>query len=200
MPSSKPTFGSYISSTGEFDNTLNNTPILDSYSVRFGKLNDPMNGIPSLLANPSIFRLSGSSYFGRFNDVDEVDNSYTPIDSGIDMIFGGTGFEVDAGSDLYVGTIVDSQREAIWIPLPACSMTTFYVASSVAPGTGETFTFTVYKDTVATAMSTTISGSGTSASYNSSSITFSAGEKFSVRIVTSSGAQTAYLTYSVRIE
>lgn len=180
MPSSKPTFS--------------------SYSVRFGKLNDPMNGIPSLIANPSIFRLSGSSYFGRFNDVDTVDNSYTPIDSGIDMIFGGTGFEVDAGSDLYVGTIVDSQREAIWIPLPACTMTTFYVASSVAPGTGETFTFTVYQENSATAMSTTISGSGTSASYSASSINFSAGEKFSVRIVTSSGAQTAYLTYSVRIE
>lgn len=199
MPNQSPSFSSTVS-VPSLEDAASSNPSLASSSYSVPKLNIDSLNVPSFLANPSIFRLSGSSYFGRFNTENPVDNTYTPIDGGLDLIFGGTGFEVDAGSDLYVGTIVDSQQEAIWIPLPACSMTTFYVASSVAPGTGETYTFTVYKDTVATAMSTTISGSGTSASYSASTITFSAGEKFSVRIVTSSGAQTAYLTYSVRIE
>lgn len=175
------------------------TPQLYSFTNNVPKIDNPTNGIPNLLANPSIFRLSGSSYFGRLNFTDPVDNTYTPI-SGVDLIFGGTGFEVDASSDLYVGTVLDSEQSAVWIPLPALSMSAFYVASSVAPGTGETYTFTVYKDTTATAMTAQISGSGTSASYSATTITFSAGEKFSVRIVTSSGAQTAYLTYSARLE
>ena len=178
----------------------NSNPSIASSSNTVPELVIGTNSAPSFMADPSIFRLSGSSYFGRFNFDLPVDNTYTPIDGGLDMIFGGTGFEVDAGSDLYVGTVVDPDREAIWIPIPACSMTNLYVASSVAPGTGETFTFTIYKDTVATSMVAQISGSGTGASYSASTVTFSAGEKFSVRIVTFSGAQTAYLTYSVRIE
>lgn len=177
-----------------------NNPKFDSSSASVPKLTVGTLDVPSFLADPSIYRLSGSSYFGRFN-IDYVDNTYTPPPgAGVDLIFGGTGFEVDAASDLYVGTIVDSDQTAIWIPLPAVSMSTLYVASSVAPGTGESYTFTVYKNTTPTAMTAQISGSGTSASYSASTITFSAGEKFSVRIVTSSGAQTAYLTYSAKLE
>jgi len=115
------------------------------------------------------------------------------------MIFGGTGIEIDAGSDLYMGAIVDPSREAVWIPLPSVSMTHLYVASSLAPGAGETYVFTVYKNTVATLMVATISNSETSSSYVGT-ITFAAGDKFSVRIVSSASASTGFVTYSARIE
>ncbi|HRI34989.1 MAG TPA: hypothetical protein PLD02_14670 [Saprospiraceae bacterium] len=178
------------SSTPQLQSATNNVPEFDT----------PTNSVASFLANPSLWRKSGSSYFGRLDFDSEVDNTYTPPPGSVDLIFGGTGFEVDGGTDLYIGTVMDADREAVWLPLPAISLTNLYVASSVAPGSGQTFTFTVYKDTTATAMTAQISGSGTSASYGSSTITFSAGEKFSVRIVTSAGAQTAYLTYSVRLQ
>lgn len=173
-------------------------PSLASSSNLVPKLSIGNIDIPKFLTNPSVFRLSGSSYFGRLNFNDPVDNTYVPV-TGVDLIFGGTGFEVDGGTDLYVGSIIDTDRDAVAIPLPAISLTNLYVASSIAPGTGETFTFTVYKGSTPTAMTTQISGSGTSASYSASTITFTAGEKFSVRIVTSAGAQTAFLTYSVRL-
>lgn len=175
------------------------TPTFASSSNQVPKLTVGDGAFPHFLVNESLWRRSGSSYFGRFDSENPVDDTYTPINAGIDMIFGGTGFEIAGGSDLYVGTIVDSVREDIWIPIPACAITNFYVSSSVAPGGIQTYTFTVYKNTVAQSMQAVISGSGTSASY-SGTITFSAGDKFSVRVQTSSTANTAYLTYSVRLE
>jgi len=116
-------------------------------------------------------------------------------DAGLNLMFGGTGVEIDGGSDLYMGATVDPTREAVWIPLPSVSITQFYVASSLAPGTGETYVFTVYKNADATAMAATISSAGTSSSYVGA-IAFAAGDKFSVRIVSSAGASTGFVTYS----
>lgn len=177
----------------------NSVPKLATSSTTMPRLTNVIEGFPRIIVQDNLWHRSGVSFFGRLDTENPVYNTYTPINGGLNLIFGGTGFEIAPGSDLYVGTIVDAIREDIWIPIPACSMTNFYVASSVAPGGSETYTFTVYKNTVAQAMTAVISGSGTSASY-SGTISYSAGDKFSVRVVTSSLANVAFLTYSVRIE
>lgn len=200
MPSTTPRFSSLASSSAKISSSSSSIPYLSAIETTHGQIYSSSSSSPIWVPNPSLWRRSGSSYFGRFDDEHEIDNTYTPIDSGLDLIFGGTGFELHSSNDVYVGTLVDPNREAVWVPLPACNITNFYVASSVSPGVGQTFTFTVYKDTIATSMIATISGSGTSASFGASTITFSAGEKFSVRIQCSSGANSAFLTYSARIE
>jgi hypothetical protein len=150
----------------------------------------------------SIMRdVTGASYFSKIDVINPVDNTVSPI-GGPDVIFGGSGFPITAGQTLYIGTVVDSVEASVRMPMPQVTMTELYVASAVSPGGGQTFTYTVMKNGVATALTAQISGSGTEASDTNPahSVTFSATDKFSLRVVTSGGSATAYHTYSVKIE
>lgn len=140
---------------------------------------------------------SRPSYFSRIDATSTPD--FTETSQGVEVIFGNSGVPVTAGKTLYIGTILDSSESAVRIPMPAVTITELYVACSTAPGSNQTFTYTVMKNGVATALSAQISGSGVSSSDTGESISFSAGDTLSVRVVTSAAAATAYHSYAIKV-
>jgi hypothetical protein len=148
----------------------------------------------------NIILLKGSSYQSRLDTINKVDTT-TPQYGGLDVLFGNSGFEVSGNTTIYLAQGSDKTEAEVRIPMPACTMKEMRVASSLSPGTNETFTYTLMRNGVASnEMAAQISGSGVSATISlTNGIGFNAGDTFSVRLTTSSGAVTAYHSYSIKI-
>lgn len=144
--------------------------------------------------------LRGNSYQSRLDAVNPADTS-TPQYGGLDVIFGNSGFEVTGGTTIYLAQGSDSTEAEVRIPMPACTMKELRVSSSLPPGTGQTFTYTLMRNgNITSELEAQVSGSGVSASITlSNGIGFNAGDTFSIRLVTSSTAATAYHAFSVKI-
>lgn len=140
--------------------------------------------------------IKSSSYFSRIDTVNTPD--FTVTSSGVEVLFGNSGFEITASSTVYVGSTVDTVEASARYPVPEMTLQELYIACSTAPGSGETIAGTVMKNGVATALTATISASGTSASLTGQSISVSAGDTISVRFVMSSGAATTYVSYGIK--
>lgn len=147
-------------------------------------------------AASSDVNVNSDSYFSRIDWKNEPD--FTVSVTGVEVLFGNSGFEISPNSTVYIGTTVDTVEASARYPVPELTMQELYIACSVAPGTGETIVATVMKNGVATGLTATISGSGTSASDTGESISVSAGDTLSVRFVTSSGAEITYLSYGIK--
>lgn len=161
-------------------------------------IDDDNNSILQVLNN--IIILKGKSFQSRLDTVNPVDLT-TPQYGGLDVLFGNSGFEVQGNTTIYLAQGSDTTEVEVRIPMPACTMKELRVASSNSPGTNQTFTYTLMKNGIAqTELETQISGSGTSATITlANGVGFSAGDTFSIRLVTSSGAVTAYHSYSVKV-
>jgi hypothetical protein len=118
----------------------------------------------------------------------------------LELVFGNSGFPINPGETLYIGTIVDADVDAASIPMPECTLTQVRFACKTAPGIGQTFTYTIMKNGVATSLTGQISGSGRSVTASSPSVTFSAGDTFAVRVVASGGSSTCNHSYSGSLE
>ena len=146
-----------------------------------------------------------ASYFGKIDTASTV----AVVQQGAkNLLFGGTGFPVTGGSTVYIGTIVDTAETTARIAVPALNMFELRVSCSTAPGSSKSFTYTVMKNGVAqdgsggtTDLSATISGASDTSGYKTltTSIAFSGGDQFSVRVVAAAGAATAYHTYSIKL-
>ena len=180
----------------------------DSNSTSAGKLDTPSNGAGGFTTGGSAggFTVSGSvgglSVDARSLDLGDLGAGLAgrtpPAATGeVDLLIGGTQFAVSSGTTIYMGAAADTTEAEASVPVPALTATELFVASSVAPGSGETFTFTLRKNGTATAVVATISGTSTTANA-SGSIIFAAGDLFSVSLVTSSGAATASASFSVK--
>lgn len=118
----------------------------------------------------------------------------TPAQSGLDPVGGDTargcsGGTIAAASTVYIGPYGSSATEAHTSVIMGYkgSITSIVAASDAAPGTGKSFIYTLRKNGVDTALTCTISNSGTvAASYGN--ITFTATDTLSVKVVTASGA------------
>ena len=141
----------------------------------------------------------GGSGLARVFEFDTVVDRTPPVfaTGEVDLMIGGTQFSVSAGRTLFVGSTADNSEADVAVPVPALTITELYAYASSAPGTGETYTLTVRKNGVDTSLAATISGTSSSAN-DSASISFSAGDRFSVSVVTSSGAATASISFSVK--
>lgn len=135
------------------------------------------------------------SFVSRFDFISTPDFTIVPVGD-LNVIFGNSGFPVDANSTVYIGAVVDVASAAVEIPLSARTVSNLIVACSIAPSPG-TYTYTVMKNGVATSITCSISGSGVSSS-SSNSVAFLSGDKFCVRVVTS-GAQQSNHSYSADI-
>lgn len=81
----------------------------------------------------------------------------------------------------------------------ATTLSTLYVEVGTAPGSGTSYTFTVYKNGTATALSATISDTNTSATNTVDSVSFAAGDTVSMAVTpANSPASTANTSWNMR--
>lgn len=181
-------------------NSIENESVLSSDSSKDSYLKTPLvrDSIFKVLNNT--ITLKGNSYQSRLDTINQADTS-TPQYGGLDVIFGNSGFQVKGNTTLYLAQGSDSTEAEVRIPMPACTMKELRVASSQAPGTSQTFTYTLMKNGVVNSeLQAQISGSGVSASIVlNPGVGFNAGDTFSIRLTTSAGAVTAYHSYSVKV-
>lgn len=153
-----------------------------------------------LTPDERLVEISGVSYYPRLDFVSTPDfTEVDPPDDEFDVILGTTGFSIAGGDTVYMTTSIDATLGVVNTRLPACTLTQLFVSCTAAPGSAKTFIYTVMKNGVATDLTATISGTDTTASLLGQTITFSAGDYFAVRVVTSSGSATTHHSYSVKL-
>lgn len=106
-----------------------------------------------------------------------------------------------AGTTRYMGSRGHSATEtSSQDRLPsACTATSLYCLSDGPAGGGETITFTVRKNQVDTALTTSISGGSDIIAHALASVTFTAGDLISVKVVASGGAGTRLVNCGVKL-
>lgn len=88
-----------------------------------------------------------------------------------------------AGSVLFTASNVASE------PVPTAGHAShLFVSMTSAPGSGETYTFTLIHNGVASSLAATVSGTATSASDTTDSVALSAGDMIAIEVNPSSGA------------
>ena len=114
--------------------------------------------------------------------------SAAPVASGSTVFLGSAGNYISANANPFV------------IVKPGI-VTGFYTGVSVAPGTGESFTFTVFNNGVATSMTGQISGNASfSVSTSSDAFTVAPNDFVTMRLVTSSGAALSLHFFAIYLE
>lgn len=173
---------------------------VENLSKKVAKLSNESLNDSTLQVLNNLLTSRGKSYQSRLDTVSPADTS-TPQYGGLDVLFGNSGFQVTGNSTIYLAQGSDSTEAEVRIPMPACTMKEMRVASSIAPGTSQTFTYTLMKNGVAiNELQAEISGSGTSSTISpGTGIGFNAGDTFSVRLVTSLNALVAYHSYSIKV-
>lgn len=189
------TIGSYLKTAKSSDSEMT---VIAPEKLSYLKSSDSNNSILQVLNN--ILILKGQSYQSRMDTVNPVDTR-TPQYGGIDLLFGNSGFEVTGNTTIYLAQGSDSTEAEVRIPMPACTMKELRVASSNAPGTDQSFTYTLIRNGIEVSeLQAQISGSGVSATVSlKNGIGFDAGDTFSLRLVTTASAVTAYHSYSIKV-
>ncbi len=174
--------------------------IVPGLVTRYGSHLDvlPVFARSRLIADALVFSYTGGSYFSRLDTISPVDNTQAPT-GGVELIFGNSGFPINAGETLYIGTVVDADWAAAGIPMPAMTLSSIVVACSQAPGGGQTFDYAVMKNGSATGMTAQISGTGRFA-HITGAVAFNYGDSFTLRVIASAGAATCNHSYSGTLE
>lgn len=157
-------------------------------------------GTPSLVLAAYATRLiyAGPSYVARLDEVSEI---VVVVASGaLDVIAGSTITEITSGQTVYVGLFEDALEQRVSLPMPAGTLSELYVASTTAPGAGQSATFTVVKTGNLQSMAVAISGTGTAAATTSNPVTFVAGDRLALRLVTSGAAASAIYRFAVKYQ
>jgi hypothetical protein len=141
------------------------------------------------------FLHSGASFLAR------LDDETTPVPSTatvLDMIAGSTLGSVGAGQTLYLGLFEDADVADVSLPVPAGTAAQVFVESTAAPGSGESFAFTIIKNGSATSMAVTVSDTSTAGTTTANPVGCANGDRLALRLVTSAGAASAKHRYSIR--
>lgn len=157
--------------------------------------------LSTLLPDDLKLSQTGESYYSRLDSISAPD--FTIGASGDrKLIFGGSVFPVTGGQTVYMGSSVDPTEANARISLIQCTVKQVQVSSSVAPGTGESFTYTLMKNgTADSTFVVTAENSNQSGSISDSTgLAFSNGDFISLRLVTSSGASSAHHSFSIKID
>lgn len=144
-------------------------------------------------------RHSGPSYHLRADWI-SIPN-LTPDPAGeFDVIAGGSLTPVSGGTTFYMGMFGDVTESIVSIPMPACTITELRCRVTNAPGTGKAFAYTLRKNGADQAsLAVSITDAGTESS-DTGSVSFSAGDKLSVKLITDSGSAEAYHLWTVKLQ
>ena len=144
-------------------------------------------------------RQTGLSYHPRADWI-SIPN-LTPDPGGeFDVIAGSSLTPVTGGTTIYLGLFGNPTEGLVSIPMPACTITELRCRATAAPGSGKSFTYTLRKNAVDQgSLVVAVSGTGEESS-DTGSVSFSAGDKLSVKLVTDSGAGTAHHLWSIKLQ
>lgn len=115
---------------------------------------------------------------------------------------GGSMGAVAAGATVFLGQAgaTAGAQDAPFTSSRAGVVSRLYAAAQAAPGAGQTFTYTVMKNGVATSMTGQIADAATTLITDANAFTVSDTDNISVRLVTSAGVLVTTHRFSVRIE
>lgn len=147
------------------------------------------------------FLLDGESFRPRVDDVTPVTLTTPTSWIDVDMLVGTTQSRITSGQTIYVGMFEDTDVEDVSIPLPAGQAAQLVVEATSAPGSSQSFTYTVVKNGVDQSMVITVSDLATGGSTISNPVTLSSnGDRLAIKLVTSAGAATAKHRFSIRYQ
>ena len=117
-------------------------------------------------------------------------------------IFGSSlGTSVAAGETKYIGThLAAAAYTSAFLLSYAGTIKNLYVYSNGSPGVGETYTYTLMKDNVAQTVTCEIASGANQSSDTSHSFTVNAGQRVSLRIVSSASAAGTTVQFSFQFE
>jgi hypothetical protein len=121
------------------------------------------------------------------------------IEEGARLMIGGTGYAITAGNTVYVGTTASATEANVKVSIPALSIVELKATSSVAPGAGDSFTLTLRKNGIDTALVSTISNTDYKNGVTGS-IAYLDGDDLSLSVVSSATAATATISFSIKTE
>lgn len=112
-----------------------------------------------------------------------------PVDKAV-LTFRSSG--VAGGATEYMDSSVSNATEiAAAYPVPfACTVSSLYVRSQVAPGSGQNFNYVLFKNGVGQTLGLTIADTAVSNSDLTNSVSFAAGDLISLRLIASGSAAT----------
>lgn len=126
-----------------------------------------------------------------------AESAVTASQSAFSIFAGSTQFQVTAGSTIYIGIFEDIQIDKIEVPLPAGVIKELIVESDLAPGVGQSFTYTIYKNSSSTGAFVNVTGSNTSATLNTS-LTFNKQDRFALELITSGNSAEAKHKFTIK--
>lgn len=140
------------------------------------------------------------SYFSRLDMVSSPDFSIA-ASGDKKMIFGGSTYSVTGGQTVYLMIGTDKTEDNTALALIECTAKQLQVSSTSAPGTGESFVYTIMKNGSADPLlETTVANANKSGGLSDATgISFSNGDEISVRLVTSASAAESRHTFSIKI-
>jgi hypothetical protein len=139
---------------------------------------------------------AGASYFPRLDTI--TTPNFAPVTEVFDLIAGTTMTQIGSSQTLYVGLFEDGTENKVSIPLPTGTVSQLTVESSVAASSNGDYVYTVMKEGSAQTMTISMSAGQTSASTTANQVSVASGDTFSVKIVTSASAPSAFHRYSVK--
>lgn len=144
-------------------------------------------------------RRDGPSYHLRADWI-SIPN-LTPDPQGeYDVIAGGSLSPVSAGTTFYLGLFGSLNETLVGIPMPACTITELRCRATSGPGAGKSFAYTLRKNGVDQgSLAVTITESATEGA-DTGSVSFSAGDRLGIKLITATGSAEAYHLWSVKLQ
>ena len=130
------------------------------------------------------------AWFGGINSLAATNSSINWVGGDkFDLISTST---IASGSTVYFGPAGQTSgiNNALWVPSTACRIIGFYVASGLAPGAGESFTYTINVNGTDTAITATSTGNSSfvAQTFTSASVSAAKNTTITLKLVTSAGA------------
>jgi hypothetical protein len=143
---------------------------------------------------------TGETYVPHFDDINAP--TFAPVTTEEDVIAGSTMTQLDppAGTSLtmYIGLFEDVAESVVSLPVPGGTVAQINVRASAAPGAGKNFTYTLMKNGVAQSMSVAVSDSAQSGATTANAVSYSSGDRVSLRLVADAGASSAHHRFTLR--
>jgi hypothetical protein len=149
---------------------------------------------PSLIGQTLYFKFQSFSLFGTQLEALSACTAYSYTTTGEAQNPASFSYPFTSGTTLAAGS---TTYEGPWSTGQAATITGFNVSASVAPGAGQSFTYTVYQNGSPTSLTGAISGASQTSLSQGGSVSVAASDTFQLQIVASASAAAAVHTGNV---